>query len=64
MLAKGNTNFKLKADVLFRFYDVHSDNMVSYRELLKMVGMKRYSFTAIPRMSCSSSSTTKPFTRV
>jgi Ca2+-binding EF-hand superfamily protein len=38
LLAKGGCN--LKADVLFRFYDVHSDNMISYPELIKMVSRK------------------------
>ena len=41
MLARGNADPRLKADVLFRFYDVHSDNMVSYQELLKMLPQRR-----------------------
>ena len=51
MLAKATADPRLKVDVLFRLYDVHSDNMVSYKELLKMVGFRLYSFTATPKMS-------------
>lgn len=61
MLAKGNIDPLLKADVLFRFYDIYCNNMVSYQELIKMVGFSRYSSTAIPRTSSWSSSTKRRF---
>ena len=64
MLARGNADPRLKADVLFRFYDVHSDNMVSYQELLKMVGLLRYSSTATPKTSLWSYSMTNPYKTV
>jgi hypothetical protein len=54
LLAKGDP--ELKAQLLFQFYDLHEDNVVSYEELVKMVEQNSLSFTAIPNKTLSSCS--------